>query len=251
MLTINILDIRENTYIQNYTTDYTVFHQMLTINILDIRENTYIQNYTTDYTVFHQMLTINILDIRENTYIQSYTDHLIDPIEIALHKFDSQPNILKIRERVQASVFSFSNTTEEDLNPKKATSNSIPIKIFYRTCWYNGEYFAEHIDITGIISHKIVNQEISNSHFPDKLKLAELSPLQKDGDVMERKNYRPVIILPSVSKIYERLMQYQIVRFIADILYVHMRGYQKSYSTKDTLLTLVERWKGEGGGGGY
>ena len=38
-------------------------------------------------------------------------------------------------------------------------------------------------------------------------------------------------------------MQNQIVRFIEDILYVHMCGNRKGYSTQHALLTLVERWK--------
>ena len=97
--------------------------------------------------------------------------------------------------------------------------------------------------MVGSILHKIIDQEISNSHFPDMLKLAGLSPLHKDGDVMEKKNYRPISILSSISKIYERIVQNQIVRFIEDILYVHMCSYQKGYSTQHALLTLVERWK--------
>ena len=40
--------------------------------------------------------SVKSLDIQENTYILNSADHLIDPIEIALHKFDSHPSILKI-----------------------------------------------------------------------------------------------------------------------------------------------------------
>ena len=117
--------------------------------------------------------SVKSLDVEENTYILNSTDHLIDPIEIVLHKVDSHLSILKIRERVQVTVFSFSNTTEEETireinnqNRKKVTtSNSAPVKDLKK-----------HIDITGSILHKIINQEISNSHFPDKLKLAERSP---------------------------------------------------------------------------
>ena len=38
-------------------------------------------------------------------------------------------------------------------------------------------------------------------------------------------------------------MQNQMVRFIKDILYVHMYGYRKGYSAQHALLTLIERWE--------
>ena len=42
--------------------------------------------------------------------------------------------------------------------------------------------------------------------FPSKLKLADVSPLHKKGVRMDKSNYRPVSILPAISKIYESIM---------------------------------------------
>ena len=59
----------------------------------------------------------------------------------------------------------------------------------------------------------------------------------------DKSNYRPISILPVVSKLYERVMQKQIADFIDKHLYVNMCGYRKGYSTQYALLTLLEKWK--------
>ena len=52
----------------------------------------------------------------------------------------------------------------------------------------------------------IINASINQSRFPQDLKLADVSPVYKKNDNLNKDNYRPVSILPSVSKIYESLI---------------------------------------------
>ena len=119
------------------------------------------------------------------------------------------------------------------LNSKKATtSNSIPTK-----------NLKDNASIIGVQLHKIVNEDILNSNFPDILKLAEISPLFKDKDSMAKKNYRPVSILPSLAKIYEKCMHEQISMFIDEYLYDFLCGYRNSYNAQLALLMLVETFK--------
>ena len=56
-------------------------------------------------------------------------------------------------------------------------------------------------------------------------------------------NYRPVSVLPTVSKILERIMQKQISDYIGKFLSPFLSGYRKGFSTQYALLTLIERWK--------
>ena len=42
---------------------------------------------------------------------------------------------------------------------------------------------------------------------PDKMKIADITPVHKKDDVTNVKNYRPISVLPSTSKVFERLMQ--------------------------------------------
>ena len=46
--------------------------------------------------------------------------------------------------------------------------------------------------------------------FPENLKLADVKPIFKKKDPLDKANYRPVSVLPPVSKICKRLMQKQI-----------------------------------------
>ena len=51
-----------------------------------------------------------------------------------------------------------------------------------------------------------INQCISKSMFPPDLKLADVTPGYKNKSKNSKDNYRPVIILSNISKIYERCL---------------------------------------------
>ena len=53
---------------------------------------------------------------------------------------------------------------------------------------------------------KLFNDVSRHGSFPDKLKCADVTPVFKKDDLRKRKNYRPVIVLPGVSKFFESLM---------------------------------------------
>ena len=67
----------------------------------------------------------------------------------------------------------------------------------------------------------IWNEEnLLNKIFSKNLKLADASPVFKKKDKTFVENYRPVSVLPTVSKIFERIMQKQIsfsIHFYVDI----------------------------------
>ena len=52
----------------------------------------------------------------------------------------------------------------------------------------------------------ILNHSLRTGIFPDKLKIAKVIPLHKKDDLTSISNYRPISILPSISKIFERVM---------------------------------------------
>ena len=114
--------------------------------------------------------------------------------------------------------------------------------------WYIMVY---NIDICGPTLCPIVNNGIQDCIFPDKLKLADNTPLYKKDDKTDKKNCRPISILPVVSKISERIMQTQIVSFINEKLYTYMCGYRKGYNTQYALMALLEEWKQSADKHGY
>ena len=86
----------------------------------------------------------------------------------------------------------------------------------------------------------IINNFIKINQFPDIWKLARISPIPKIQLPVELKDYRPVSILPILSKIYERVVLEQITNFIEKKLIYHhyQSGYRKNHSTA-TLLTKL------------
>ena len=70
-------------------------------------------------------------------------------------------------------------------------------------------------DVCSPVLANIWNEEILlNKNFPENLKLADVTPIFKKKDKTFVENYRPVSVLPTVSKIFERIMQKQITDFI-------------------------------------
>ena len=90
------------------------------------------------------------------------------------------------------------------------------------------------------------NKEIiTQKSFPNNLKLADVTPVFKKEDVSFLQNYRPVNDLPVISKIYERIMQKQILEYIEKHLSPDLCGYRKvkGYSTQTALISMLEKWK--------
>ena len=91
----------------------------------------------------------------------------------------------------------------------------------------------------------IINQSLSTGIFPDSLKVAKVIPLYKKGDkaVGLLGNYRPISILPSISKIFERIIFNQINDHFTshDLYYNGQYGFREKQSTQLAALELIDR----------
>ena len=56
----------------------------------------------------------------------------------------------------------------------------------------------------------VINQSLLMGIFPEKLKIAKIKPLHKKGDKYCFNNYRPISILPTIFKVFERVMYIQL-----------------------------------------
>ena len=52
----------------------------------------------------------------------------------------------------------------------------------------------------------MINQSLRTGIFPDKLKIAKVLPFFKKGDASILDNYRPISLLPVISKVYEKVV---------------------------------------------
>ena len=86
----------------------------------------------------------------------------------------------------------------------------------------------------------IINNFIKINQFQDILKLARIRPIPEIQLPVELKDYRPVSILPILSKIYKRVVLEQIANFIEKKLIYHhyQSGYRKNHSTATLLAKL-------------
>ena len=116
--------------------------------------------------------------------------------------------------------------------PKQATTgNSIPSKTLKLSA-----------DISADILQNLFNM-LSTGNFPGNMKLANITPVFKKKDPLKKENYRPISILPAISKIFERFMQQQIVGYMGNFLSPYLYGYRKIFNTQQALLASIENWK--------
>ena len=90
---------------------------------------------------------------------------------------------------------------------------------------------------------ELINNAIKVCKFPDKLKMANIIPVFKKGDNCDKTNYRPVSLLPTVSKIFERIMFNQINEYITKYLSDYLCGFRKGHSPQHCLLAMIENMK--------
>ena len=88
-----------------------------------------------------------------------------------------------------------------------------------------------------------INNSFSHVIFPDELKLARVVPIFKSGDSSNINTYIPISILPSFSKIYERLMYNNVFNFMnqKELIYRYQFGFRQKHSTQQAIVTLVDK----------
>ena len=84
---------------------------------------------------------------------------------------------------------------------------------------------------------------IEQSMFPDALKHAELAPVFKRDDNLNKNNFRPLSIRPCVSKMFKRVYNDRMVEYFCKVISTFLAAFRKGYSRETTLLKIVEDWK--------
>ena len=183
---------------------------------------------------------VNNLNIPRYNLLKENLDEC-DPVIRSNIKYENHESIIKIKQsRNKQDIFSFTpiehKTVENEiysLNKSKACpSNSIPAHIIQENC---------DIFIPRITSD--FNKSISNGIFPTNFKNADISPVFKKGDRLDKCNYRPVSILPPLSKIFERIMFSQLNNYMNSKLSMYLCGFRKNMSAQNCLLVMLEKFR--------
>jgi hypothetical protein len=90
----------------------------------------------------------------------------------------------------------------------------------------------------------IINNCINAGIFPDQLKDAYVLPIHKGADKSDLNNYRPISILPTISKIFERHITNQLKSYLDkhELLHSYQSGFRQNHSCQTSLIRLVDSW---------
>ena len=157
-------------------------------------------------------------------------------------KHKNHPSVVKINGKFadRANTFVFNEINPEiiqrklkALNIRKATGyDGIPGKLLRLA----------HRELSVPIA-SLINTCISNNKFPGIMKAAEVSPIYKKADSLNKGNHRPVSVLTTVSKLYESVMNDQMIQHFIHIFDDLLCAYRKGYSSQALLTKCLEDWK--------
>ena len=93
----------------------------------------------------------------------------------------------------------------------------------------------------------IINQSLCTGVFPNRLKLAKVIPLHKKDDNKSFGNYRPISLLSSLSKVFEKVVFDQLYEYLISngLLFESQYGFRKQHSTELAALELTDRIRRE------
>ena len=90
----------------------------------------------------------------------------------------------------------------------------------------------------------MVNRSFNEASFPENIKVAQVVPVYKKSSNLDKSNYRPVSLLPVMSKIYETAIYKQLLQHFNDIFNPFLSACRPGYGCNTTLLKITEDWKG-------
>ena len=172
--------------------------------------------------------------------VQSY-DTTSEEMTVDEYLNSNPPSINAIlRENSTVQQFEFRNVEAAEivsilksLDPKKATCHdTIPARPL-RDC---ATIIASPLAV-------LINKIITSAYVPVDWKLAELCPIFKKDDVLDKTKYRPVSIFVLLDKIFEKCLNHQLTEHFSVILSPFLSAYRKDYNCEAVLLRLTEDWR--------
>ena len=90
----------------------------------------------------------------------------------------------------------------------------------------------------------LFNKSLAEGIFPSQWKRSKLIPLFKSGEKSNPANYRPIAILPCISKVLEKIVQKQLAQYLKvnGLLSAAQSGFRDKHSTSTALLKVTDDW---------
>ena len=101
----------------------------------------------------------------------------------------------------------------------------------------------DSIDIIAPMLRDIFNLSIMTSSFPDELKILKVVAVHKAGDKEDPYNYRPIAVLPTIARVFEKLIYGELYNyFTKNNLCNKQFGFRSLHSTALALGKSVNHW---------
>ena len=158
--------------------------------------------------------------IVENLGLDHWNYHSVSPtkssdwIENIIKRYKNHPTIRNNRANFNSVyIFLFQpvcvddvKTVTQDLKDNKSVAGEIPIQILKES------------EFTFEILTNCINKFIETGYFPGSHKEANITPIFKKDDPLDKSNYRSISILPLISKVFERLICSQLSEYTENFL---------------------------------
>ena len=169
-------------------------------------------------------LVISFLEI---LYKPSY-----QPKRPLLRSFNALPSKPKFTFRLVTPVQVY-DILKKLLNSKATGIHEIPNKIL-----------KAYSDIMSPHLSQIFNLSLTTKCYPDSLKFAKVAPVYKGGDKDNLENYRPISVLPTVARAFEKLIYKQMIKYFEsnDRLSKKQWGFRSLHSTVLLLMSKTNDW---------
>ena len=91
---------------------------------------------------------------------------------------------------------------------------------------------------------QLFNLSLSLGRFPDSWKIARVAPIFKDGATDNKSNYRPISVLPVISRLFEKLIFDQLYDYLNrnQLIFLLQSAIRKLHSVLTCLLKSTNDW---------
>ena len=91
----------------------------------------------------------------------------------------------------------------------------------------------------------LINYIPNNGEIPQQWESGEITPVHRKECELSKTNYRPLTILPSLSKVFEKIVELRMSPYFEKIYYKYVFAYRKQNGCDTAILSLTEEWKKE------
>jgi len=164
------------------------------------------------------------------------------PIHEIVQSYSTHPSIVTINNTkpIRSQPFTFLPITAQEIiniitnmETKKSTGYDDIPTIFIKSIMHE---LAQPLSI-------LINSCITQGVFPSNFKMADISPVYKKKDKLNKDNYRSINLLPIVSKIFENVLNHQLTNFANTFYSKHLSGFRKNHGCNNIVSLMTETWR--------